>query len=112
MNYKKLPFFFVSTSQNYCVLLHNPNLFAEGLNSHFLKTVNDIKENKTQNYGFGSIFLTQSEYNNYVRETLHGKDLESKILDELFKVDEQPKTNSLPEIRKVDRKFTLIQGEL
>ena len=106
---KKLPFFFVSTSQNYCVLLHNPNLFAEGLNSHFLKTINDIKENKTQSYGFGSVFLTQSEYNNYIRETIHGKELESKVLDELFKDNE---VSNVLEIKKVDRKFTLIQGEL
>jgi hypothetical protein len=99
---KKLPFFYVSTSVNYCVLLHDPKLFIQGLNNHLLKTINDIKENKTQNYGFGSIFLTLSEYNNFIRETIHGK---VEKLEPLFQEETIPTSN-------VKREFTLIQGEV
>jgi hypothetical protein len=106
---KKIPFFYVSTSVNYAVLLNDPNLFIQGLNSHLVKTFNDVKENKTQNYAFGSIFLTESEYNNFIRETIHGK---VEKLDRLFQEDTIPEAvinNIQSDIKRV---FTLIQGEL
>lgn len=111
MSNKKLHFFYISTSHSYCVLVHNPQYFAQFLTNHYQKTVMDIESNKTQNYGFGSIFLTHSEYNNYVRETLHKRELEGGIVDQLFGMKEADYKGEEP-IKKVERKFTLIQGEL
>ena len=105
---KKIPFFYVSTSVNYVVLLNDPNLFIQGLNSHLIKTINDAKENKTQNYAFGSIFLTESEYNNFIRETIHKK---IEKLDHLFQEDTIPEAIINHIKSDVKRVFTLIQGE-